>query len=112
MQHIPSLELRVRDFGEQVHHRLVLHEQEIAQFVEQGVEKAMRGLEAKIIDDACTIAIQKIHDDVKHYLLYGEGGKAIRAAVAHAMTPLTALLLAAAGEEETDARGMAESSAP
>lgn len=103
MQQIPSIEVRIRDFGQDLHGRLVLHEAEVAQYLEQGVERALQGIGTKIIEEACTIATQKIHEDVKYYLLYGEGGKALRAAVHHALEPLTALLRAAAGEEVPDA---------
>lgn len=101
--------MRVRDFGQQVNGLLTLHEPEIQEYLTQGVERAVAGIGQKVIDNACTLAIQKIHAEVKHYLLYGEGGKAIRAAVQQTLAPLTALLGAAGGEETPD-DGLAESS--
>ena len=98
MQQIPTLELRVRDFGEQVRSIITLHQQEIQQYLEQGVERAVAGIGNKLIDEAITLATQKIHEEVKHYLLYGAGGKDIRVAVHHALAPRTSMLPVVPGQ--------------
>jgi hypothetical protein len=82
--------------------------QETQQYLEQGVERAVAGIGHKVIDEACTYATQKVHEDVKHDLRYGEGGKAIRAAVHHALEPLTAILVASSGGGSLDDSDMAD----
>jgi hypothetical protein len=111
MDQVPTIELRVRDFGERLHAMMILHHAQVEPYVQVGVERALANLDEQIINEAITLATQKIHADVKYDLLYGEGGKAIRAAVHHVLAPLTAILQAAAGEDGPDDSGMADMSA-
>jgi hypothetical protein len=89
---------------------IALHHREIERYLQEGIERALARIGEDIIEEAAKLATQKIHEDVKHHLLYGEGGKAIRAAVHHVLAPLTAMLRAAGGEGSPDAEGLAESS--
>ena len=102
MPQMPTVELRIRDFGEQVNAILTLHRTEIQGYAQAGVERALAHLGEAIIDEAARLATQKVEEDVKHYLLYGAGEQAIRAAVSHALEPLTALLQGLSREEMTD----------
>jgi hypothetical protein len=99
MEQVPTIELRVRDFGERLHAMMILHHAQVERYVLTGVEHALAPIGEQIINEAITLAPQHIHEEVKHALRYGEGGKAIRAAVQPALAPLTGILLAALGEE-------------
>lgn len=99
--------MRFPDFGSQLIVLLVQGQEEIQQYLEAGVERALATLGETVIEEAARLATQKIHEDVKHYLLYGAGGQAIRAAVHHALAPLTLILQAAAGEGGRDDSGIA-----
>ena len=103
MPQMPTVELRIRDLGEQVNAILTLHHTEIQGYAQAGVERALAHRGEAIIDEAARLAAtQIVEEDVKHYLLYGAGEQAIRAAVSHALEPLTALLQGLSREERTD----------
>jgi hypothetical protein len=110
MLQMPPIEMRIRDFGERLHAMMTPHYAQVEQYVHQGVERALARIGEEIIEVAATLATQNIHEDVKHDLLYAEGGQGIRAAVQHALAPLTAKLWAAAGEGGPDDSGMADAS--
>lgn len=93
MQQIPIIELRVRDLGAELHGMIAMHHHEIEMYLKAGVEKALASIGEQIIEEAAAIATQEVHATVKNYLTYGAGGQAIRAAIEHALEPLTAMLL-------------------
>jgi hypothetical protein len=70
---------------------MVLHHAQVEQYVQVGAERALARIGEEVIEEAATLVTQKVHEDVKHYLRYSEEGKAIRAAVQHALAPLTAM---------------------
>jgi ABC-type histidine transport system ATPase subunit len=107
MQHMPALEMRLKDFGEQLIGHLALHQAEIQQYVQAGVERALAQLGEQIIDEASRLAAQRVHEEMKHYLTYGTGGQAIRAAVERGLAPLVAMLHGSPTEEGTDGRDVA-----
>jgi hypothetical protein len=69
MQHMPALEMRLKDFGEQLIGHLALHQAEIQQYVQAGVERALAQLGEQIIDEAARLAAQRVHEEMKHYLV-------------------------------------------
>jgi hypothetical protein len=92
MTQIPVVELMIRSMGEEIRSAVMLRHADIERLVEQGVERAIANIGEAIIEEAAKIAAQKVHEEVKHYLTWGVGGEAIRAAVHYALAPLTAML--------------------
>ena len=75
MPQMPTIEMCIRGFGEQLNSMMAVHHQEIEQYLRAGIERTLGRIGEDLIEEACKLATQKIHGDVKHYLLYGEGGK-------------------------------------
>jgi len=92
MKEMPIIELRVREFGEQLHAMVMVHHEEIEQFIKAGVDKAIENIGQQIIQEALDAATIQIRTEVKNYLTYGPGGQAIREAMTHALEPLVEML--------------------
>jgi ABC-type histidine transport system ATPase subunit len=102
MLHMPTLKIRLKDLGEQLHGMLRLHCEEIEPYIQAGVERALSRIGEDIIDEAARLAAQTVQEEVKAYLTYGARGQAIRAAVARGLAPVVAMLLGQPPEEARD----------
>ena len=58
---MPAIELRIRDFGEQLNGLLTLPQLEIQQYVEAGIERALNRLGEDIINEVVRLAAQKVY---------------------------------------------------
>ena len=73
MLQMPVIELSIRGLGEHLNAALTLRQQDIQQYVEAEVERALSTIGETVIDEAARLATQKIQEDVKHYLLVWRG---------------------------------------
>jgi hypothetical protein len=89
----PPIDMCIRDFREQLKAVMALHYREIERYLQEGIERALARIGEAIIEEAATLVIQNIHEGVKHDLLYGEGGQAIKGVVHRRLSPLAAILL-------------------
>jgi hypothetical protein len=105
MTQMPMIEVRVKHFGEEIHAAVALHNEEIEQYIRDGVDQAMATIGRTIIEQAAAEATKSIHAEITNYFTWGDGGKAMRAAVQQALEPIAALLRAGLPRAEpTDER--------
>lgn len=89
---MPVVEMRVRDMGEQLVSMVALHKGEIEESIKQGIERAASGISDAIVEQACNAAQECFHKEVESYFSWGPGRDAIKAAVAHALSPMAAAM--------------------
>jgi hypothetical protein len=92
VQQIPTIEIRVKQFGEQLAGMIALRHEEIEQYVDEGVKRAMAGLGEQLITDVAQLATAQVVAEIKQYFTWGPGREAIREAVAQALEPVAARL--------------------
>lgn len=100
MQQMPRIELRIQEFGEQLHAMIAVHHREIEQYLQQGVEQTVSSIGPALIEQAAKEAADAITQELHTYFSYGPGAKAIRAAMQRALAPLTEALRAGQPEDE------------
>lgn len=92
MQKIPIIELKIREMEHQVHHAMMLHQEEIAEHVNRGVEHALANIGEQIAQQAAEEAARQIQIEVHNYFAFGAGAVAIRETITKALEPVVKAL--------------------
>jgi len=82
---IPELQLRVQIPAEQITASIMLRQQDISQFIEEGVRRAVEGAGEQFAEEARLAAQKQIISTIESYFRYGPGADQIKAAVGPAL---------------------------
>jgi hypothetical protein len=85
---MPIIDLRVKLAAEDIVTAIVLHEHEISEQVQAGVDKAVKDIGYLIKEKAESCAKEAINEAVSNYFRYGEGYQAVNLAVKKALNDI------------------------
>lgn len=77
----PIIQQRIDIQAEQISSMIAAHQEEIAEYIRQGVKRATSNAAEKIVEEAYQQATKAISKGIEDYFLWGEGKKAMIAAL-------------------------------